>query len=603
MSLADWKPTLAALFRRWEAPWQILSMAFLPGVLAGVQIAGLLFFLNPDLTFSPRTLARAVLVYGTLWGLTSVAVLLPLTWGRPERARRLLPWTIVAVLVASAFADWFHASHLSFYMPPGINTRLIKAGIALTITAVVGFYTALLHSLHGRPYGPRSRWLMALLVLGSIYVMVERREAFTPYRPPAPRQAQIESQPRPVLWTVGLGGSTLDAILPLAEEGHLPFFAELLETGSYGRLRSYAPKREAALWSTLSTGKLPYRHGVLGERIYRLDFLGPSASVRLAPVGYPLTYWGFLGAPARRVDSDTSAVLTFWEVLDRMGIAYGLIGWPLSDPIPPDAAFAFSDRFFAGEFERSSAGPRELAERGVLFEPKANDIDPARHLELERPVTDAVLEALEQDLWRQSLASFLADRRPDVGAVFLYLPGLEIVSRHYFGAYYAVHFEGKQDPELQDAATVLVHYYQQLDRFLAQLVARTPDPKVISVVSAYGFEAPRGWLTLPARMLAPNRWKGHAADAPDGVFLVAGRGIEPHTLLNAELVDVLPTLLYSLGLPIARDLDGRVLTSAFTSRLLARQPLTFVPSYETLEPAPEPVEPSTELQVPGISAR
>jgi hypothetical protein len=41
-------------------------------------------------------------------------------------------------------------------------------------------------------------------------------------------------------------------------------------------------------------------------------------------------------------------------------------------------------------------------------------------------------------------------------------------------------------------------------------------------------------------------------------------------------------VLYGLGFPIARDLDGGVLTTAFESPFLARQPLTFVPSYETL---------------------
>jgi hypothetical protein len=42
---------------------------------------------------------------------------------------------------------------------------------------------------------------------------------------------------------------------------------------------------------------------------------------------------------------------------------------------------------------------------------------------------------------------------------------------------------------------------------------------------------------------------------------------------------VAPTLLYLSGLPIARDLDGRVLTEALEPALLQRQPLNFVPSY------------------------
>jgi hypothetical protein len=54
----------------------------------------------------------------------------------------------------------------------------------------------------------------------------------------------------------------------------------------------------------------------------------------------------------------------------------------------------------------------------------------------------------------------------------------------------------------------------------------------------------------------------------------------------------MPTALYAMGLPIARDLDGRVLTGAFASGFLARQPLTFIPSYETLDRADEQQPPS-----------
>jgi hypothetical protein len=51
---------------------------------------------------------------------------------------------------------------------------------------------------------------------------------------------------------------------------------------------------------------------------------------------------------------------------------------------------------------------------------------------------------------------------------------------------------------------------------------------------------------------------------------------------------VVPTLVYGLGLPIARDLDGQVLTGAFRRSFLAGHPLTFLPSYETLEEAEAP---------------
>ena len=581
--------TIVATLQRTSPAWLPLAMAFVPRGMIGIRVAGLLFFLHPDLPFAAASLVRGVLVYGTLWGLVGVAVQLPFTWGRPDLAGRVLPWAIVVVLAASALIDWLHASHLSYYMPPGINTRLIKAGVGLSVTALIGFYTALLHSMHKRAYGIRSRLLMAGLVLASVWVMVERREAFKPQVELLPRQAQVEKQLRPMLWTIGLGGATLDAVLPLVQQGRLPFLANLLESGAHGRLASYAPRRTASLWTSLSTGKLPYRHGVLDDRTYTVPFIAPGGALRLAPVGDSITHWGLLGAPTRRVDASSSEVLAAWEVLDRLGVSCGLIGWPVTHPAPGEAGFAFSDRFFYGDFRRASAHPKELAERGTLFRPDIDAIDPTQVLGPETDMSPAVRLALEQDLWRESLATFLSDRDPAVRAIFLYLPGLELISRAYLGAYHAVQFEGSQDPEMQVAASYLIRYYEHIDRFLADLTGRIPEPRVVALVSAHGYEAPRGWLTLPGRLMRKDAWRGSSADAPDGMLILTGRGIEAGKFLSAaELADVLPTLLYALGLPIARDLDGRVLTEAFSSGFLARQPLTFVPSYETLDEAVDP---------------
>ena len=66
---------------------------------------------------------------------------------------------------------------------------------------------------------------------------------------------------------------------------------------------------------------------------------------------------------------------------------------------------------------------------------------------------------------------------------------------------------------------------------------------------------------------------------------------EGEFLGQARIVDVVPTLLYALGLPVAGDMDGRVLTGAFAPDFLATHPLSFLPSYEALTPAAAPASP------------
>jgi hypothetical protein len=89
------------------------------------------------------------------------------------------------------------------------------------------------------------------------------------------------------------------------------------------------------------------------------------------------------------------------------------------------------------------------------------------------------------------------------------------------------------------------------------------------------------WSTLSGRGALGGSWSG----APEGLVLLLGEGVDSGTFLNrASLPDVAPTLLYALGFPVARDFDGSVLPDAFADSFLARNPVAFVPSYET--PAP-----------------
>ena len=60
---------------------------------------------------------------------------------------------------------------------------------------------------------------------------------------------------------------------------------------------------------------------------------------------------------------------------------------------------------------------------------------------------------------------------------------------------------------------------------------------------------------------ADGKAAGHRSD---GVFLAWGPNVSPDsTVENASVVDVAPTILYSLDEPIPSDTDGRVLTSVF----------------------------------------
>jgi hypothetical protein len=558
----------------------VLGAGLAPGALLGTQIAGLLFFLNPGLPFAPGPVLRGIAVYAALLGGVSLALHLPFTWGRRRRARRWLPWALTLALAAAALLDWTHASRFAYYLPPGINDRLIRTALWLTLGALIAFYTALLHTLHRRRYGWRSRYGFVLLAVLSVVAMVERREAFRPRRGPSPRPAAVEAGQRPRLLVIGIDTATLDAVLPLAGQGRLPFLASLLQGGAYGRLESIAPPQRDALWISLATGKYPYKHGVTGGRIYPADWIAPGAELRILPVGIAFPQWGTLGRrpSTPRVYPRTAAPL--WEILPRLGVPSGVIGWPAAGAASA-TVFSLSDRFFSGEAEPDSTRPSDLAERARLLRVEPREIDRGLRSRFGVSPPASLLDALAADLWRESLSSSLLEQHPDTGAELLVLSGLREVSTRSFGGFYSFQFDGARDTASQAAAKRVSGYYEVLDDFLAEVWKRGDGPRVLAVVSACGVaRGARG---------AQTSIEGTLEGAPDGVLLLYGEGIRPGALLTgARLVDLAPTLLYALGFPVARDLDGQVLTAAFDKRFLAGHPLTFFPSYEALaQAAPE----------------
>jgi len=63
---------------------------------------------------------------------------------------------------------------------------------------------------------------------------------------------------------------------------------------------------------------------------------------------------------------------------------------------------------------------------------------------------------------------------------------------------------------------------------------------------------------------------------PEGIAMLRGLGVKPGAPLEAaSIVDLAPTILYAMGLPVPSDMDGRVLTEAFDSEFLSAFPVQY----------------------------
>lgn len=556
---------------------QAVIAAALPGLLAGIQLAGLLFFLNPHLPFTPVPFLRAALLYSVLLSIASVVAHSPLIWRRPAAAWRALPWVLSAVFALASTIDWIHASYFAYYLPAGINRRLIRAAMWLTIAALIAFYTALLHSLNRRPYGLRSRTGLTLIAVLSVYVVIERREAFRPPPEITPRPSTVESFPRPQLVVVGLDTATLDAVLPLAEQGQLPFFATMLQQGAYGHLTSIRPPRRSPLWTTIATGKYPYQHGVVDNVSYAAPFLDRRSRLDLIPVGLGFSKWGTFRLP---LPGDRRRALALWEILDRLDIATAVAAWP----VPPDEPSPRLDlpsppvRWVDGPLRSAGpAAPRDLRQ--------------------------LLVHDLQLEEWLHRRLAGAEDPATSAQALFVVLPGLRTISERYFGGYSAAQFGGRQEERYREAARVLAAYYAHLDAVLQRIWNDLPPPRLLAVVSAHGVYPRQGLRRIWATLSRQGALEGHWHGAPEGLILLFGEGIESGRFLSrASLPDVAPTLLYGLGFPVARDFDGSVLPDTFDASFLARNPLAFVPSYESFPPHSS-IEPQGRRSLGGAAER
>jgi hypothetical protein len=548
----DFNIGMTVISRAKLLPW---LLPIVPASLAAAQLAAILFFLNPDLPFGFVPVARATLYYTLLGAGPSIVLHRLVARWRGVDIARLLPWSLSVVAALGALGSAVHASHFALLLPEAMNRQLIKAALWTTLGAVLIFYTALLHSIHHRRYGPRSRLLIVIATIGAVFAIVDRRTSFQP-RITAPPTVSVDAPSEsPRIVVVALPNATLDAVLPLARQGRLPFFARLLEGGSAARLEAPAPPREAAVWTSWATGKLPYRHGIVADQRWSAPMLGGGTRLALLPVAPWFPFWGLGDGHALPLVATDRHALTLWELLVRFGRPARALEFP---------AWLAGEDLAAPE----PTGPHTLAERELVA---------SRHEHLAELLTGDRLRA-------ERLRGLVAAAEPG-SALFARFPGFGSATLELYGGFAAARFEAARSGASNRAAEAYEIYLGGIDSALASIWEALPPPRLLAVSSAVGVSAPRGIARL-ARALTRSdlELRGTVAGAPDGLLLLAGDGILAGVqLTDARIVDLVPTLLYAAGAPIARDFDGRVLAEVFEPGVLQRRALTFVPSFERIE--------------------
>jgi hypothetical protein len=579
-----------------------LLSAALAAFVGAVLLATLALHLNIGLVL--REEAAAILLCLVLPWTLAGSVLLALvaaaasalgSWRAfPPLLRRRLAFL---ALSAAAVLYW---SNLRAYHD-ALPARALQA-LALSATAITSAAAVLVVvGLHALLFPGRERAPAGALVILAPTLAVALALALRPEAPPqAPvvgvsLEAAQAARRIIVLGIDGLGVSDLTGNPSL-----VPLLTRLARRGALGSLATLRPNEGPPLWTTLMTGRYPRDHGVLSATSYRL--FGSSSDWHLLPKGAAIGLLERAGlVRPRPVTSAARKRRALWNVLDAFGIPTGLVRVWATQPPEAIQGFVVSPYFHlvSGEPARASAAlyPRDLLKEVAARMVRATDIDPALLAGLaegasgDSPLADPRLRALAES----ALAPDLSYERAAFVLNSTYRPSLLVISFNGYDSvghsfYREAHPEAFGDVRPQDARRyghVLERYASLLGGFVGDWQKELVASDVLLVVSTHGLEPTPLWRRLLGTLSGTQVAAASHASAPPGLLLAVGEGIRPGALLGrASVLDVAPTLLYLLGLPVPRDMQGRVLTEMLDPDFASEHPVTFIPSYEGLAVTP-----------------
>lgn len=119
----------------------------------------------------------------------------------------------------------------------------------------------------------------------------------------------------------------------------------------------------------------------------------------------------------------------------------------------------------------------------------------------------------------------------------------------------------------EDGEPVIVDVLKREEWFPGQHMERACD--LTLVLRDNGFVSIRNLKPVVVKRPSPA-----GTHHPDGIFMAYGKGIAANGLVERlDIRDVCPTLLYSLGLPVPSDFEGKAAEPFFTDNWLAQNPV------------------------------
>jgi tetratricopeptide (TPR) repeat protein len=384
---------------------------------------------------------------------------------------------------------------------------------------------------------------------------------------------------------IGIDGADWTLIEEIAAEGGMPNLVALRERGSWGPLETLADvPLSPVIWTSIATGKTAAKHGISWFMVDRPD--GTRVPVRSHNRKVD-AIWNIL-AQRRR----TPVVVGWWATYPAEEVGRGTIvsdglgyhgfgstarGADDRAKVYPPARFAELDALVPALQQI----PFEFVSRFVQLEEseyRAEMFDPAR---FPQPDPSNPVHLLQQYVATAQGYTAIGERlleENDFDLMMVYFEQVDSLS-HLFMKYDPPKLEWVEEVAYQRYKEVVREWYRYQDEMLGRLLAHIDLTRTaVFVVSDHGFKS--GDRRIRSDETVDVK-RAHLDHESDGVYLAAGPHIrQGGAVAGAAVMDITPTLLHYLGFAVAKDMDGRVLTSTFLPSFMDDHPIRYVPTYE-----------------------
>jgi hypothetical protein len=441
-----------------------------------------------------------------------------------------------------------NVSHFSSFFGPSARSLLRQQMLALLVLAAAGPLAAFLfYRYRRRAVAFVAYFLVAGVLLSFTF---SHRPAYSAPRPPhKPIRLETRNSGQRVT-LIELEGLSFEFIIPLISADKLPNFSLLVEQGSWGRLESFTPSEPFILDTSMAMGRFPSRHRQISPVGYRVGSLSPSLEVIPRYLFFrQLTRTGLLTVSPIR---PAARPKDLWHILREAGLSLSLRAAP-------------------GTADTSRVTAKADTLLSLFYRNLEKDSDPA------------FLEA-RQAFLRDCSAEDAAfqDRTAASPQVFvLQLNGLNTAEKYFYRYSFPESYGNLAPEDVTRYGSVIERYYQFYDQIIGKYLATLKEDELFVVFSPHGIEPLPFWKRVVEWLAGNTEVSAYHEQGPEGAVFFYGQNINREKNIEGmRLVDIAPTVLYYLGLPVSKDMDGVVRSSLFLRDFTAENPVLTISSYE-----------------------